>query len=534
MLFRKSNPSASNPPGLCRIPNELLYKIVDALDDESAFQLGLTCTDLHYRALPILFERHGIKSFNTGQISLHNCSKHVLRALSTALFVQDVDNIVFCPNSNFEDLHPNILLAMARFVTRLPQVTVFSLHFGGYEVWLASLFLNNSRSTDAQRWMENLLGLLNTVLEKGCTTLQVHRASHGDPLPVSLQNATRWTAPIVQESFGSTLNPSQHQRRGSRVLSIFQSWSPSPPAQSSSTSHTAEGRQKLSELRIHSQVILQRPFIPWIRSIFQANTASITTLSFKSSRKDHAAIWKDILSSTTLLSLYEFELTCHEDVTYWMQVDPTVLIFFLLRHPSIRHLHLTALYIPLPFSYPRFLSQPLLPQLVKLEAQPLFTSWLLNAKAPFPRFRNLLSVTVVSDYRPIVAMDYDDFNAALSAVAHYTMHLTDNIHLGLRFVPEFAVAPWMLRHVSPSTGTTQSSISALRRVTKLSVYTTDQVCFHADREVLHAVPLFLALFPCLEDVNFEQPGLEVLDPEMVQNITEVCHRLERLSLNPRR
>jgi hypothetical protein len=525
---------ASNLPGLCRIPNELLYKIVDALDDESAFQLGLTCTDLHIRALPILFERHGIKSLNTGQISLHNCSKHVLRALTAALFIQDVDNIVFCPNSNFEDLHSNIL-AMTPFVARLPQVTVFNLHFGGYEAWLASLFLNNSRSSDAQRWMENLLDLLNTVLKKGCRTLQVHRASHSDPLPVSLQNATRWTAPIVQQSIGSTLNPPQHQRRGSRMLSIFQSWSPSPPVQSSSISHTTEGRQKLSEFRIHSQVILQRPFIPWIRSVFQANTASITTLSFKSSRKEHAAIWKDILSSTTLLSLYEFELTCHEDVQYWMPVEFTVLILFLWRHPSIRYLHLTAIYIPIPFSYPPFFFEPLLPQLVKLEAQPLFTSWLLNARAPFPRFQHLLSVTVVSDYRPkYVAMDYDGFDAALSAIAHYTAHSTDNIHLGLRFVAEFAVAQWMLRHLSPSTGITRSGVSALRRVTKLSVYTTDQVSFHADREVLHAVPLFLALFPCLEDVSFEQPGLEVLDPEMVQNITEVCHRLERLSVNPRR
>lgn len=521
---------ASNPLGLCRIPNELLYKIVDALDDESALQLGLTCTDLHYRALPILLERHGIKSFNTGHISLHNSSKHVLRALATALFVQDVESIVFCPNSNFEDLHPNFL-AMTHFVTRLPQVTVFDLHFGGYEVWLASLFLNNSRSRDAQRWMENLLGLLNTILENGCTTLRVHRASHSDPLPASLQNATRWTAPVVQESLGSTLNSSQHQRRGLGVLSIFPSWSPSPPPQSSSISY---GCQKLSEFRIHSQVILQRPFIPWIRSIFQTNTASITTLSFKSSRKDHAAIWKDILSSTTLLSLYEFELTCHEEVNYWVPVDFTVLILFLLRHLSIRRLHLTAIYVPLPLSYPRFFFGPLLPQLVKLEAQPVFTYWLLNAKSPFPRFQRLSSVTVISDYRPEVAMDYDDFNAALSVIAHYTMHSTDNIHLGLRFVAEFAVAQWMLQHVSPFIGTNRSSISALRRVTKLSVYTTDQVSFHADREVLDAVPLFLALFPSLEDVSFEQPGLEVLDPEMVQNITEVCHRLERLSLNPRR
>ena len=423
---------------------------------------------------------------------------------------------------------------MTHFVARLPQVTVFNLHFGGYEVWLASLFLNNSRSIDAQRWMENLLGLLNTILEKGCTTLQVHRASHSDPLPASLQNATRRTAPVIQESIGSTLNPSQHQRRGSRVLSIFQSWSPSPPAQSNSISHTAEGRQKLGEFRIHSQVILQRPFIPWIRSVFQANTASITTLSFKSSRKENAAIWKDILSSTTLLSLYEFELTCHEEVKYWVPVDFTVLILFLSRHPSIRYLHLIAIYIPIPLSYPRFFFEPFLPQLVKLEAQPLFTSWLLNAKAPFPRFQHLSSVTVVSDYRSKFSMDYDDFNAALSAVAHYTMHSTDNIHLGLRFVAEFEVAQWMLQHVSPSTGATRSSIPALRCVTKLSVYTTDQVDFHADREVLHAVPLFLALFPCLEDVSFEQSGLEVLDPEMVQNITEVCHRLERLSVNPRR
>ena len=81
-------------PGLCRIPDELLFQIVDVLDDESACQLGLTCADLHYRALPIVFERSSTKDSSTGRISLYNTgSRHVVRALTTSLFIPDVDEI---------------------------------------------------------------------------------------------------------------------------------------------------------------------------------------------------------------------------------------------------------------------------------------------------------------------------------------------------------------------------------------------------------------------------------------------------------
>lgn len=505
----------SSPPGLCRIPDELLFQIVDALDDESACQLGLTCTDLDYRVLPIVFERHGTKDSNTGRISLYNTgSKHVLRALTTALFIPDVDEIFLWPNMNSEDEY-SYILAMTHLATRFTQV---DFYFAGYVKWIETVFLFPC-CRDARTWIKNLSAFLNGILGKGCTIFRMHSADDSFPdFPCG------WISPAIQQ-----LIESSRHRDLLRTLCVFRSSGVRPNV----ASHTAEDRQKLSEFRIHSQVLLQRPFFLWTHSTLQTNATSITVLSLKASRTQRAIFWEDILSSTTLPSLYEFELTCHEDVNYWLPVDFTVLILFLLRHSSIKYLHLTAIYTPTPFSYPRYSLQTLLRQLIKLEAQPLFISWLLNAEAPFPRLQHLSLVTVISGFRPtLLDTEYDVVDEALLALANNNM-TADNIHLGLRFAPEFAVAQWMLRHVSQSTGTTQYSISALRRVTKLSVYTTDRVNFHADKEVLNAVPPFLALFPCLKDVSFEQPDLEVLDPQLRQNVTEVCPQLERLAINPK-
>lgn len=119
-----------SPPGLCRIPDELIFQIVDALDDDSACQLGLTCTDLHYRALPIVFERNGTKDFNSGRTSLYNTgSGHVLRALTTSLFIPDVDEIFLWPNMISEDEY-SYILAMTPLATRFPQV---DFYFAGFE-----------------------------------------------------------------------------------------------------------------------------------------------------------------------------------------------------------------------------------------------------------------------------------------------------------------------------------------------------------------------------------------------------------------
>ena len=500
-------------PGLCRIPDELLFQIVDALDDESACQLGLTCADLHYRALPIVFERSSIKDSSTGRISLYNTgSRHVVRALITSLFIPDVDEIFLWPNMNSEDEF-SYILAMTHLATRFTQV---DFYFAG---WLVTDFLR-PWSRDARPWIKNLSAFLNGILGKGCTTFRMHSAEESFPhFPCG------WISPANRQLIKS----SQHQlgvRDLLRTLCVFRRSGARPNL----ASHTAEDRQKLNEFCIHSQVLLQRPFFLWTHSTLQTNAASITVLSLKANRMQRAIFWEDILSST-LPSLYEFELTCHEDMNYWVPVDFAVLILFLSRHSSIKYLHLTAIYTPTPFSYTQYSLQTLLPQLIKLEAQPLFISWLLNPEAPFPRLQHLSSVTVVSDFRPTLSdTEYDVFDEALLALSNNNM-TADNIHLGLRFAPEFAVAQWMLRHVSQSTGTTQSIISALRCVTTLSVYTTDRVSFHADREVLNAVPPFLALFPCLKDVSFEQPDLVVLDPQMRQSVTEVCLQLERLFVN---
>jgi hypothetical protein len=514
-------------PGLCRIPDELLFQIIDALDDESACQLGLTCTDLHYRALPIVFKRHGTKDSNTGRISLYNIgSKHVLRALATALFIPDVDEIFLWPDMNSEYEY-SYILAMTHLATRFTQV---DFYFAGFEKWLVNIFLCHPGGRDARIWIKNLSAFLNGILGRGCTTLWVNSADDSFP---DFPQTSYGLIPQAILQLTATRQLILPSRRGLAVgdilgtLCIFRTSGVRPDL----ASHTAEDRQKLSEFRVHSPVLLQRPFFPWIRSTLQTNATSITVLSLKTNREQRATFWKDILSSITLPSLYEFELTCHKGVKYWVPVDFTVLILFLSRHSSIKYLHLTAIYTPTPFSYPQHSLQPLLPQLIKLEAQPLFISWLLNVEAPFPRLQHLSLVTVISDFRHTLRdTEYDVVDEALLALANNNM-TAHNIHLGLRFVPEFAVAQWMLRHVSQSIGTTQYSMSALRCVTKLSVYTTDRIRFHTDREVLNVVPIFLALFPCLKDVSFEHPGLEVLDPQMRQNVAEVCPRLERLAVN---
>ena len=220
--------AVSNPPGLCRIPDELLFQIVDALDDDSACQLGLTCTDLHYRALPIVFEQHGTKDSNTGRISLYNTgSRHVLRTLTTSLFIPDVDEIFFWPNMNSSEDEFSYILAMTHLATRFIQV---DFYFAGFEKWLDTVF-QYPCGRNARTWIKNLSAFLNGILCQGCTTFRMHSANDSFPdFPCG------WISPGNRQLIDS----SRHLGVGDllRTLCVFRSTGVRPNL----ASHTAEDR----------------------------------------------------------------------------------------------------------------------------------------------------------------------------------------------------------------------------------------------------------------------------------------------------
>ncbi|KAJ7857890.1 hypothetical protein B0H13DRAFT_2076778 [Mycena leptocephala] len=166
--------------------------IFDFLLDE-LFCLSILCRRLHFLALPIFLDRRSIT--NPCEITVVDMGAIVspdivLRALTVALFVPSVKNLVCTFPSSYVYRHLDSIWRVTRLVRRLTTVENLSLKFapGSYTVGNLTQEENYSESRVWQACHSALCDLLNVVNNKSCTSLSilgspVPAASRETPLP---------------------------------------------------------------------------------------------------------------------------------------------------------------------------------------------------------------------------------------------------------------------------------------------------------------------------------------------------------------
>jgi hypothetical protein len=158
---------------LLDLPNELLFLIVEDLDNETLLNLGLTCRQMNFIALDHFFVINNIRDPRRGWFS--PCRNpppplETLAVLRSALFVKHLRSFDFAVSSGIERMR-NEVLDIHALVTRLSLMEVFKISFHRSDnAWLS---LNRTNCLPIDPWYRSITNLLDAVLERGCTKLRV-------------------------------------------------------------------------------------------------------------------------------------------------------------------------------------------------------------------------------------------------------------------------------------------------------------------------------------------------------------------------
>ena len=159
----------SAPTTLLDLPNELLLLIFQDLDNEALLNLGITCLEMNFIALNHFFFMNNISNPRKGWFIAiaEPPPAETLAVLRSALFVKDFEYFNFELNSRIDRMRSEVsdICALAN---RLHAMGVFSISFPDIDL---SPSVQNSIPIDL--WYRSVVNMLEAVLKKGCTRLQV-------------------------------------------------------------------------------------------------------------------------------------------------------------------------------------------------------------------------------------------------------------------------------------------------------------------------------------------------------------------------
>ncbi|KAJ7039032.1 hypothetical protein C8F04DRAFT_1086885 [Mycena alexandri] len=160
---------------LLSLPNELLIAIFEntKFPVDYLCTLAVLCRRLHFIALPIYFARNGmLEPSKSAFIPLAKDGQDMLAALNMALFISSMEEITcVLPHPSCTSIFPLLphLRRLRKFISRIPSVKRVTLQLDA-----RNSMCNAAGDDEALRaWSSTLGGLLNVVIEKGCTELTV-------------------------------------------------------------------------------------------------------------------------------------------------------------------------------------------------------------------------------------------------------------------------------------------------------------------------------------------------------------------------
>ena len=152
---------------LCDLPAELVLEIGQRLDNPSLLNLCLTCRYLHSLALDTFFANNNIPNPKSGCLVAYNTPVETLPAVRIALFIQTLDQVNYSFNPGIERMLREVHDLHA-LISRMPTIGYVGLNFMN----LDNHFLYRQPPIlNPEVWKKKLQGLLDLILEKGCSQL---------------------------------------------------------------------------------------------------------------------------------------------------------------------------------------------------------------------------------------------------------------------------------------------------------------------------------------------------------------------------
>jgi hypothetical protein len=188
---------ASNPlQSLTDLPDELLLKAIDELDEADLCALGSTCKTFNNLVFPFFFAKHKIYGPLEGYISCVHAPEHTLRAIRCSLSAKNINSIQYYFNNGInrlveevEELHA--IVRLTDVVTDFRTDLSAADHWGSREAPLLDPALI-PRLTE-EEWTKLYLGLLTAALTRGPERAEL---SGGDWFLGYLQDRDEYTAEL--------------------------------------------------------------------------------------------------------------------------------------------------------------------------------------------------------------------------------------------------------------------------------------------------------------------------------------------------
>lgn len=556
----------SVPATLPNLPNELLFLVIEHLDNDALLNLGLTCQRMNVIAFNHFFSANDIHNPGSGCFNPHGTTPppvETLPILRRALFVTYLSYFDFALNIGIERMFSE-LSDIRALTTRLQSMDVFKLSFR----LIDRFSLGGRDCLPMHRWYRSVTSLLDAVLEKGCTELHVsagtkfstlyanHIAVQELPGLTQLQaNLNQGRIVAEKESrfarlrkqlgrirFSGRRQNHKHSRHVGdnndvivstamgnagtvQTMSIVDKANSSPAAPEFQPAFPPSREIRLAEVYIHSDMLLQHPFSQWTLLTLNAASSTITKLSLKLVM-EASSTWNIFSASLALPHLQDFtfmnEFFSPPDVAAFVDVED-----FLVNHPRITHLYLYGVGLP-PSS--KAVPRPSFQNLITFDVHPTYTVWLMNSLISSPAALPSLRRVVISseNYNRRITRDFDYslFDSGLEAIATFPR----SIVLALTFNCRSDVESWIRSHVRA--GVEISAVSRLVHTNTLSIYDSWS---EYTAGMVAIIPDWLQLFPALKHLKFEREAqvnvAKLIEPQYVATISLLCQKLERMSVN---
>ncbi|TFK68140.1 hypothetical protein BDN72DRAFT_842144 [Pluteus cervinus] len=175
---QSSTPLDATPTTLNSLPNELLIKILEYLDDDlDLYRQSSVCRSLHHSALGVLFRRYDLEhKLARGSLSLTRQSPFILRCITSALFLNDFPKVSIQFDLDITKMLSELRMVKS-IVSRSHRNEILVLKFSKMATmkWMASDHETPPR--DFEEFTELLQGVVDAALERGCCYLMVESQS---------------------------------------------------------------------------------------------------------------------------------------------------------------------------------------------------------------------------------------------------------------------------------------------------------------------------------------------------------------------
>ena len=155
------------------LPNELLFIIFHDLDNQTLFNLGLTCRRMNTVALEKFFSRNNIQDPGGGYFHPNKSDLPIqtIPALRSAFFVHDLRIFDFVLNPRAKRMREELtdLYALA---VRLRSIQRFKLSFQNMDHY-SFLLAEMQTLVEGDMWYKSVTCLLDTVLGKSCNVFEI-------------------------------------------------------------------------------------------------------------------------------------------------------------------------------------------------------------------------------------------------------------------------------------------------------------------------------------------------------------------------